>query len=129
MRSFGAKAVNVTREYVSNLSSCPDLRADRTLPKATARNKCFNPTFAAQPSGAAERVHRLPQHNSIVDYFVIRCEKAPLPMSDASGRADRHFARNSPVPGIPLLRDLFACYSAVISPVIPLLIPLLFGCQ
>jgi hypothetical protein len=42
-----------------------------------------------------------------------------------------HFARNSPVPGIPLLRDLFACYSAFIpllfrfySAVIALLIPL-----
>jgi hypothetical protein len=69
----------------------------------------------------------------MVDVFVIRCEKAPLPTSDASGRAHRHFARNSPVPGLPLLRDLipllFRCYSAVISPVVPLLIPLLFRRQ
>jgi hypothetical protein len=43
------------------------------------------------------------------------------------------FARNSPVPGIPLLCDLipllFRCYSPVNSAVIPLLIPLLLCCQ
>ena len=70
------------------------------------------------------------QQFDTVDYFVIRCEKEPLTPSDASERGNRDFARNSPIPGVPLLRDLipllFRCYSAVNSAVIPLLIPLLF---
>jgi hypothetical protein len=97
----------------------------RTAAWATARDKCFNPTFAAQPARArAEKPAvfiRLQQHDYFVGYYLILRYAVFLPGAGCvkANRSDFRANINSPVN--PLL---IRCYSAVI----PLLIPLLFRC-
>jgi len=85
----------------------------RGKPRATARNKCFHPTFAALParlSGEAKRARRRVRNIIIQLITLLSAAKKNL---DAVGCVGWDFARNPPVPRIPLLCDL---------------IPLLFRC-
>ena len=83
-------------------------------PKATARNKCFNPTFAAQPARPVRRSQpcliRLQRHDCFVDYYYFFTDYSVLPGPARAGASCSDFPAN--INSYPL--------------VIPLLIPLLF---
>ena len=80
---------------------------------ATARNNCFNPTFAAKPAraraGKPTAFIRVQKHNFLVDYYLIHRYVV--------------FARRRMRPG-----ERIGFPANIYSAVIPLLIPLLFRC-
>jgi len=92
------------------------LRPWSRRPKATARNKRSNPTFAARPVACSSA-------DNMTLALIIPSSSAMKP-SVASGRADRISGEIPSAKYLDLIPLLFGCYSAVI----PLLVPLLFRC-
>ena len=86
MRYVRSAGNNVTREYVSNLSSCPDLRADRTLPKATGHaNRLRGPGG----NGYALTAKRLVSPAAIMSAGTTPATQTP------SGHVERHAQRGA----------------------------------